>query len=293
METARCKAFLAAAEEGSFIAAADKLGYTPSGVSQLVRALEDDLGLELLERSRRGVTLTDSGERLLPEVRFFLGHEAQLYETASDIKGLVKGAVSIASFSSIAARWLPEIIVSFQEQYPGVELEILEGVGMDIRRWMREGRVDMAFFSRVEAEDLPWTDVAETYMTVMLPKDHPLAKKKKFPVERLAEENLILPSLGQDRDIDKMLRTHGLTVEYKYRSLEPNFAIAMVEKGLGVSMDNALFTSAYKDRLVVLPVEPRYPMYFGIATSPTRSSSPAAKRFLEHAISIIKDMPVE
>ena len=72
METARCKAFLYAAKKGSLTKAADALGYTPSGVSQLITALEDDLGFKLLQRSNKGVTLTQTGTLMLPMIRQFM-----------------------------------------------------------------------------------------------------------------------------------------------------------------------------------------------------------------------------
>ena len=72
METARCRAFLAAAETGSFSKAAEALSYTPSGVNQLVTALEKELGFPVFRRNTKGVTLTENGELLLPTVREFL-----------------------------------------------------------------------------------------------------------------------------------------------------------------------------------------------------------------------------
>ena len=71
METARCRAFLAAAETGSFSKAAEALSYTPSGVNQLVTALEKELGFPVFRRNTKGVTLTENGELLLPAVREF------------------------------------------------------------------------------------------------------------------------------------------------------------------------------------------------------------------------------
>ena len=79
MESARCKAFVTAAETGSFSKAGEVLGYTPSGVSQLVTSLERELGLPLLGRNRKGVTLTENGRRLLPAVREFLQQENRIY----------------------------------------------------------------------------------------------------------------------------------------------------------------------------------------------------------------------
>lgn len=86
MESARCKAFVTAAETGSFSKAGEVLGYTPSGVSQLVTSLERELGLPLLGRNRKGVTLTENGRRLLPAVREFLQQENRIYQLAGEIE---------------------------------------------------------------------------------------------------------------------------------------------------------------------------------------------------------------
>ena len=88
METSRCKAFLTAAESGSFTKAAEILSYSPSGVSQLVTALEKELGFSLFVRQKKGVSLTPSGERILPAVREFLYHEECIRQLARIYAGL-------------------------------------------------------------------------------------------------------------------------------------------------------------------------------------------------------------
>ena len=77
MESSRCRAFITAAETGSFSKAAEILNYTPSGVSQLVTALENELGFKLLRRSRRGVSVTQNGERMIPLIKEFVIKEKQ------------------------------------------------------------------------------------------------------------------------------------------------------------------------------------------------------------------------
>ena len=118
METARCRAVLAAAETGSFSKAAEVLRYTPSGVNQLVTALENELGFALFRRNTKGVALTENGELLLPTIREFLRQEDRIFELSTEINGLLVGSVTIASYSSIAAHWLPEVIRVFQQDFP-------------------------------------------------------------------------------------------------------------------------------------------------------------------------------
>ena len=114
MESARCKAFLAAAETGSFTKAAERLNYTTSGVSQLVASLEKELGVSLFIRKKQGVTLSENGEYLLPAIRSFLQQEERIYQMASDILGLSVGEITIATYPSMSAHSLPQVIREFQ-----------------------------------------------------------------------------------------------------------------------------------------------------------------------------------
>lgn len=128
METARCRAFLAAAETGSFSRAAEMLRYTPSGVNQLVTALEKEIGFSLFSRSTKGVALTANGQLLLPVIREILHQEDKLFELSAQMNGLLIGTVTIAAYSSIATHWLPAVIQDFQENYPHVEIKLMEGM---------------------------------------------------------------------------------------------------------------------------------------------------------------------
>ena len=114
MDTARCRAFLAAAETGSFSKAAEALSYTPSGVNQLVSAFEKELGFPVFRRNTKGVSLTENGELLLPVVREFLRQEDRIFELSAEMNGLLIGSVNIAAYSSIATQWLPAVIGAFQ-----------------------------------------------------------------------------------------------------------------------------------------------------------------------------------
>ena len=102
METARLRAFIEAAEKGSIKAAADSLGYTPSAISQLVTALEKELGLVLFRRSQKGVSLTAEGEELIPLVRAYLAREDEIYRFASELNGVTTGHLKIATYPSVA-----------------------------------------------------------------------------------------------------------------------------------------------------------------------------------------------
>ena len=175
METARCRAFLAAAETGSFSKAAEALSYTPSGVNQLVTALEKELGFPVFRRNTKGVTLTENGEMLLPAVREFLRQEDRIFELSAEMNGLLIGSVTIAAYSSIATHWLPAVISAFQQDYPQIRIRLMEGIWQEVSKWLDDRAADIGFFSYQEGMPYEWIPLAEDPMLALLPKDHPLA----------------------------------------------------------------------------------------------------------------------
>ena len=181
MDTARYKAFLMSAETGSFSKAAEILCYTPSGVSQLVNALEKEFGFALFQRNKKGVTLTLSGQKLLPEVRGLLKQEEHINQMVSELNGLKTGTVTIASYVSIATYWLPYVIKVFQQDYTQIQLKIMEGTRNEIDEWVKQGIVDIGFISYIEPMHYDWIPLADIPLIAVLPKNHTFANSKSYP----------------------------------------------------------------------------------------------------------------
>lgn len=288
METARCRAFLTAAESGSFSAAAELLGYTPSGVSQLVSALENELGVSLLSRSKRGVALTPSGESLLPAAREMLRQEQRLREQAAELKGLAMGSVTIATYASIARRWLPEVIRAFRADYPQIRIDVVEGIWQELHQMVGERRADMAFMSYAEPMPYDFVELTKDPMLAILPRDHPLAGAERYPLERCREETFIMPAKGRDVDIVEMLARAGIELQIRVSTLENLSALAMIEQGLGMSVMNDIITQRWECDVVKLPLDPPQEVTLGVAVPDLAHLAPAAKRFLDYAVARLK-----
>ena len=284
METARCRAFMVSAEAGSFTRAAEQLNYTPSGVSQLVTAFENELGFALLRRTKRGVSLTESGKLIMPAVREFLAQEGRIEEIASEINGILVGSVTIAAYSSMATHWLPAVIRDFQQDYPGVRIRLMEGIWQEVMGWLDDKTADIAFVSRQEPMHHEWITLAEDPMLAILPKDHPLAGEKSYPVKRCEQDSIIMPALGRDADVDALFRQYNVTPNIHFTTLENFAAMAMAEQGLGVSIMNDLITEKRICDVVKLPLDPPSSITLGIAIPSRSGASPAVKPFMEYAI---------
>lgn len=284
MESARCKAFLAAVEAGSFSKAAEVLNYTPSGVSQLVSALENELGFSLLRRNKKGVMPTENGEKMLPAVREFLLQENRIYQLAAEMNGRLIGSITIAAYSSIATHWLPSVIRAFQEDYPQIQIKLMEGIRQKVTKWLDEKIADVAFLSYKDPMPYDWIPLAEDQMLAVLPKTHPLAKEASYPLQNCEYERFIMPALGRDVDVVALFQENNLKPSIQFSTLENFAAMAMIEQGLGMSIMNELITRKWQCDVVKLPLSPPQQITLGIALPSLENASPTVKRFVKYAV---------
>ena len=287
METARCRACLAAAETGSFSKAAEALSYTPSGVNQLVTALEKELGFPVFRRNTKGVTLTENGEMLLPAVREFLRQEDRIFELSAEMNGLLIGSVTIAAYSSIATHWLPAVISAFQQDYPQIRIRLMEGIWQEVSKWLDDRAADIGFFSYQEGMPYEWIPLAEDPMLALLPKDHPLAGAEAYPLKECANDRFIMPALGCDDDVTALFAKNGIVPNVQFTTLESFSVMSMVEQGLGMSVMNELITEKRICDVVKLPLDPPSQITLGIALHSKADISPAVRMFLKYAVRML------
>ena len=287
METARCRAFLAAAETGSFSKAAEALSYTPSGVNQLVTALEKELGFPVFRRNTKGVTLTENGELLLPTVREFLRQEDRIFELAAEMNGLLIGSVTIASYSSIATHWLPAVIRAFQQDYPQIRIKLMEGIWPEVSKWLDDRAADIGFLSYQEGMPYDFIPLAEDPMLALLPKNHPLAEAEVYPLENCKYDRFIMPALGCDDDVTALFDQNDIVPNVQFTTLESFSVMSMVEQGLGMSVMNELITEKRICDVVKLPLDPPSCCTLGVAMNSKADVSPAVKMFLKYAVRML------
>ena len=287
METARCRAFVVAADTGSFSKAAEALSYTPSGVNQLVTALEKELGFPLFRRNTKGVSLTENGRLLLPAIRKFLRQEDRIFELSAEMNGLLIGSVNIAAYSSIATHWLPAVIRDFQENYPHVEIKLMEGIWQEVSQWLEERTADIGFLSYQENMPFEWIPLAEDPMLALLPRDHPLAGADCYPLKRCEQDSFIMPALGCDDDVEALFARNHVDPNIRYTTIENFSAMSMVEQGLGVSVMNKLITEKRICDVAMIPIDPPASITLGAALHSRADASPAVKMFLKYAVRML------
>ncbi|MBP3897544.1 MAG: LysR family transcriptional regulator [Mogibacterium sp.] len=289
MENNKCKAFIECIERGSISAAADSLGYTPSAISQLITSLEKELGLKLLVRSQKGVKPTSEGETLLPAFRSYIAKEQDIYHIASELKGVVKGNLSIAAYPSVATNWLPEIVRRFKSEYPGIHINIRESIRENMFQNFEQNTADMGIMVYSEPMPYEWIPLIEIPVLAALPEDHPFAKADKFPIKECENSDFILGSWGREIEILNILEKNDTHPDIKYTTYDTPATLAMVRMGLGISLVNELSARYWNEHLVKLPLDPPQTVTFGVAVPSREHMTNAAKKFLQFAIDFIEE----
>lgn len=289
MDKANLTAFVAAAELGSFTLAAESLGYTQPGITRLIGILEKELGFPLFIRDKKGVTLTENGKMMLPSARTVLNSISNVEQLSADIRGAVKGVLTIGSYYSISSMRLPEIIKEYDRRYPDVQVSLREGGNKEMQRWLSEKSVDCCFCA--EPSDVPcdWIPIFRDEIVAWLPKTHSLAVRgaSAYPVENLSEESFIHTQPDEDTEIDRMLS--GLTRRpvTRFTTRDAFTTYNMVAAGLGVSFNQRLITEKWNKSVVEMPFSPPQYVSLGIAVPSKEETSPAAGRFIECALEIM------
>ena len=289
MDNNRCKAFLECAERGSITAAAEALGYTPSAVSQLITAFEKDLGLRLLARSQKGVTLTEEGRVLIPAVRSYLNRELEIYQIASELKGVTTGQLSLAIYPSVATTWLPEVVRKFKADFPGININIMESIRSDIFKLFEQHKADIGIMAYSEPMPYEWIPLTDIEVIAAVPEDNPYADKPAFPIKKCESYDFIMGSWGNELEILSILRKNKLQPQIKYTTYDTPATLALVRMGLGVSFVNELSARNWNDNFVKLPIDPPQKINFGIAIPSREHMTNVSRKFLEYAIDYFKE----
>ena len=284
MESEKCRALLCAIDKGSITAAADAMGYTISGISRMMAALESEVGFPLLRRGREGVTPTNECLRLLPSLREMVAQAEQCRQMAGELRGVMSGTIAIGTFSSVATHWLPNMICAFQKDYPNIDFEILMGDYPEIEQWILQGRVDYGFLHLPTRPELKVMELARDELMAVLPEEHPLARLEKVPVTALAEQPFILLDKAGDRDREVMqvFELAGAAPRVRFTTLDDYAVMSMVEHGLGVSILPQLILRRIPYRIALRPLAQPAFRRIGLAMRRGEELSPAAKKLLEY-----------
>ena len=178
ISTRQIDAFLALAAQRNFTRAAAQCHLSQPAFSALIRALEDDLGLRLFDRSTRHVGLTAEGKNFHASALRIRAEVDAALASMRDAAQLRRGRVAIALLPSLAAGWLPGVLAQFHARHPGVELDIADVLSEPCMERVASGRADFALAAiRADTPELQAEPFCRDGFHLVCRADHPLATR--------------------------------------------------------------------------------------------------------------------
>ena len=197
MRIDQLRSLLRILEVGSFRQAADELHLSQPALSESLKALERELGAQLLERSRSGVSLTDVGREVLPYVRTIVEAETALKTEVEGHRGLTRGSLRIASTNAGTSTILPSVLRSFHSRFPDVQLQVTEAGSRRIEEKVKDGHYDLGLVvNRSQRDSFSPSIIAQPLLVsplvVCVPTDHRFTRAGAVTADEVAKEPLIL-----------------------------------------------------------------------------------------------------
>jgi DNA-binding transcriptional LysR family regulator len=287
-DVGRLRALRKIAQHGSFSRAAADLGYTQSAISQQIAALEQEVGLTLLNRGVRPVTPTDAGRLLAAHAGTLLEQIASAEAELDAMRGLRAGRLRLAAFGSAFATFLPTALARFGDRHPDVELTLVEAEPDASLPLLRTGEVDVALIYGFEptgnAADggLERVHLLDDEHRAVLPARHRLAARNAVTVAELADDAWIVPysdgpAAAYREGLDRLCDDAGFTPRIAFETDDLQAAQAFVAAGLGIALMHDLTLPTRRHNIAVRPLSgPRLARPVSAVTVAGRRSPSAA-----------------
>ena len=282
MDSKKVRALVTVAKCGSISAAAELLGYTQPGLTNMMNSLENEMGLTLLVRSKSGASLSRDAMELLPSFNRLIEVDDEILRYAGRIVERNSSTLRIGAFSSAAQHWLPGILARFRELNIGTDTAVTATDVASTYAAVKNGDLDCAIASRQEAlmNGLAWIPLHLDELVAVLPRDY-VPDRPEFPVEFFDEEEFLMPTGGFEMDILPALTAggHEFRAHVRRTNLDDAAIVSMVSHRLGFSVLSELVLKGIHENVCVLPLYPRAWREMGIIVQEDRINESNIRRF--------------
>jgi DNA-binding transcriptional LysR family regulator len=298
LDVKRMKVLREVAAERSFSAAAQKLGYTQSAVSQQIAALEREAGSTLIERNPRGIRLTDAGEALVRHADKILARLAEAEAELEAIAGLRGGRLRLGSFPTAGATLMPRAIAEFSKRHPAVELSLAEAEPDESLPRLKGGELDLILIDDsplAEDDEVDFAHLLDDPLHLALPADHALVSRRRLRFQDLAAEPWIQGTqvCACQRQLQNACANAGFEPRVAYESDDFQVVQGLVAAGVGVALIPGLALVSERSDVVIRSIGTKPPVRRILAATLANDyRSPAVVEMLEILETIAADYDV-
>lgn len=290
MDLRRLEIFAKVAELGSFSRAAEALFLTQPTISEHVRALEDELGVQLLDRLGRGATPTRAGQLLLGYARRMLTLSREAHQALDRFQGRMSGELVVGGSTIPGEYVLPALVGQFKAKYPDISISLLIGSTRQVSDWLDEGRVEVGVVgARPAARTLAARELMADELVVVVAATHPWARRGTITLADLQTEPMVVRERGSgSRDaVEHALHEAGIapaTLRVVGEMGSTQAVKQAVRAGVGIALISrrAVEDECRAGLLACVTVkELRVARAFYLVTHRDRTRSPLAEAFVE------------
>jgi DNA-binding transcriptional LysR family regulator len=290
MDLRRLEIFAKVAELGSFSRAAEALFLTQPTISEHVRALEDELGVQLLDRLGRGATPTPAGQLLLAYARRMLTLSREAHQALERFQGRMSGELVVGGSTIPGEYVLPALVGQFKAKYPDISISLLIGSTRQVSDWLDEGRVEVGVVgARPAARTLAARELMADELVVVVAATHPWARRGTITLADLQTEPMVVRERGSgSRDaVEHALHEAGIapaTLRVVGEMGSTQAVKQAVRAGVGIALISrrAVEDECRAGLLACVKVKDlRVARAFYLVTHRDRTRSPLAQAFVE------------
>ena len=277
MDAKKVEILLEAVENGSMMGIAGQNGYTPSGLSHLLRRLEAELGVQLVERTNRGIALGENGKRLLPYLRGYVESFETLEREAALLRNETETTLRLGAYASIAKNWMPSLLRAFGKAYPQIRVELEVLSRQELYRAMKEDRLHLIFACEDQTQPYHFLHLADDPFYAVLPESEEALQAMKLPrpkavdaadtadqtqtavafaIADFEQYPFIMPSYGEDVEVHEALAEHQVHPQLLPASADDPVILGMVAGGMGVTMLSELVLRGSSELVRKVPLLP-------------------------------------
>jgi len=290
MDSKKLEILMIAADAGSFTKASEIVGYTQSGLTHMMNALEKEIGFPLLQRNHNGIQLTEQGAQLMPAIREFLQANANLENQIKNIAEQKTEIIRVAAYASIAMHWMPEILYRFRRLCPEVNVDLrMVDHALEPFELLEAGQTDVIFASRQNYSCCDWIPLYKEKMYAILPKHYPLKGRRAFPLGEFAQQEFLMPYGRFDMDVKAVCDPEGIQLNSRICRVDDETVIRMVGRGLGITMMTELMIRGRTDDVLCVPVDPPAIRELGMGTHIRKTETESVRKLKECVLAFIRE----
>jgi LysR family nitrogen assimilation transcriptional regulator len=299
MNLRQLETFVRVAELGSFSKAAMVLGIAQPALSRQVRLLETDLHETLLERTGRGVRLTEAGQRLFEHAIGILQLVSKARDDLVARRDEPTGRVTIGLPPTIGRRLAVPLVDAFRRQWPRAGLTIVEGLSAHLAEWIATGRVDLALLYNPQPHTaLELTPLFEEALCLVsaAPRRRPRGAPPPLPLHELPHYPLVVPERTHTirRLIEAQAALAGIELQIAWEVSSVPTIVELVAGGYGnaVLTEGAVAMSGHAAQLLARPLsEPGVTSTLCLASSASKRSTPLLRRAATLLATLASNLP--